>query len=153
MANHVKIEAMEEFETPAPPQRNPTTHLKHRREVLWQITIPLSVGVLVILAMAILAGSSTASQASHWADISLIWLITPTLLFTLITLTILIALIYGLVRLILVLPFYTYRLLNWLIVFGLRVKQLGNKAVEPILRGQAFGSSLRTLGRNIRRQP
>jgi hypothetical protein len=143
---------MEEFETPAPRERNPLTHQKHRREVLWQITIPLGLGLLVILTMAILAAASTASQASHWADISLIWLITPTLLFTLITLAILAALIYGLVRLILVLPFYTYRLLNWLNLFGSRVKQLGNKAVEPVLRVQALGSSVKTLGRNIRRR-
>jgi hypothetical protein len=102
--------------------------------------------------MAILVGSTTAPQASQWADISLIWLISPTLIFTLIALAILIALIYAIIRLIQVLPFSTYRLLSWLIVFGTRIKQLGNKAVEPVLRVQAFGASLQTLGQNIRRK-
>ena len=143
---------MDEFEIDVPLKRNLLTRQKHRREVLWQITVPLVVGVLILLTMAVLTGFATTNQASHFADISMMWLITPTYLCGLIGLLILAGLIYLIVRLILVLPFYTYRLHTFLILFGLRIKQVGDKAVEPILRAQAFTSSIRQLGRNLRRR-
>jgi hypothetical protein len=149
-SNRVKIEAVNEPESFSPDQRNPLTKLKHRREVLWQITVPLVIFILIFLAMGVLAAAGTASQASQLADISLIWLISPTFIFGLITLVVLVALIYGIIRLIVVLPFYSFRLYTMLKIYGARLQGLGDKAVEPVLRVQAFGASMRTFGRNMR---
>ena len=133
-----------------PPQRNLVTRQKHRRETMWQITVPLVISILFLLTMAVLAGVATPAQASQWADISMIWLIAPTYIVGLITLLILAASIYAIVRLIMVLPIYTFRALNWLNDFGSRVKMLGNKAVAPILRAQSFMASAQELGRILR---
>ena len=132
------------------PQRNLVTRQKHRHETLWQITVPLVIAILIFFSMAIMAVAGTAAQASIWADISMIWLIAPTYVFALIGLVILAASIYGIVRLILVLPIYTSRALVWLKNFGTQVKLISNKAVEPFLRVQGFMASTHALGRNIR---
>jgi hypothetical protein len=151
-SNRAKIAPMAEPGPDAAPQRNLATRRKHRKEVLWQITVPLGIGALLFLAMAVMAGTATSAQASLWADISLIWLISPTFIFGLIALVILFALIYITIRLILVLPFYAYRLHQWLVDFGVRIKTIGDKAVAPVLGVQSRMSSLRALGRSLRRR-
>ena len=62
------------------PERNPVTHQKHRQEVLRQITLPLLLGLAVLLTLAILVvitGFQGGEQVSIWADISTVWLIMP----------------------------------------------------------------------------
>ena len=48
---------------PPPPvsARNPVTAERHRREVLWQITVPLAAGVVLVLAIGALATFSTTA--------------------------------------------------------------------------------------------
>lgn len=36
------------------PPRNPLTHARHKREVFWQITFPVMLGVLLVLVMVVL---------------------------------------------------------------------------------------------------
>ena len=130
-------------------QRNPITKQKHRSEVLWQITLPLVIGIVILLTLAVMAGLATSTQASQWADISMIWLIAPTYLVGLITLVVLAGLIYAIIRLILVLPPAAYRLHKSIILFATRINAAQNKIAEPFLRVQVFTASLRALRRNL----
>jgi hypothetical protein len=66
------------------PERNLETYQKHRREIFWQITIPLLIGVLIVLVVAVGVTFGSAMDVSRWADISLIWLILPALLIALV---------------------------------------------------------------------
>src|SRR5512143_208970 len=89
---------------------NTATALRHRREVFLQITIPLAIGIIIVLALAVMtAVGVTAATQSQMADAALVELITPVLIFGVITLLILGASIYGLVRLILIAPYYFLR--------------------------------------------
>ena len=91
---------------PKPMVRNPVTREKHRREVFWQITIPLVIALIIVIALAILIPVvGTHDSVSQWADVSLIWLIVPQMFLALITLLILIVLVYVLAGLLKVLPF------------------------------------------------
>lgn len=141
---------MAEFEPAPPKRRNPLTHLRHRREVFWQITIPLAVVALVLLALAAISTQTTAEGASVWADISLIWLIIPVLVFSLIVTVVLAGAIYLTVVLIRELPPLFLKAHEFLLMVGHQVGQVGDRAVAPVLRTQGWLASLRALGRGFR---
>ena len=134
-------------------ERNPVTHARHRREVLWQVTVPVLAGVVIVVAMAVLASWLGSSQeVSQWADTSLIVLIVPTMFFALIFLVLLAAFIFGVIRLIQVLPPYARRLQDFFVMLGVQIGKLDDKIVEPILRAQALTASTKAFGRQFRRK-
>ncbi len=134
-------------------ERNPVTHARHRREVLWQVTVPAVAGLVIVVAMATLAiVLGTSQEVSQWADTSLILLILPTMIFALIILILLAAFIFGVVRLIQVLPPYARRVQDFFVMLGVQIGQLDDKIVEPILRAQAFSASTKAFRRQFRRR-
>jgi hypothetical protein len=66
---------------------------------------------------------------------------------TLLSLLFLGASIYGIMRLILVLPKYSYQALGWLLLFGLQLRRVNDRLVEPFLRMHMLSASMKTLGR------
>ncbi len=143
---------MEDSKITLPQERNPVTHLRHRREVFWQITLPIVLGIIVILLLAFLVTRIGVDQASVWADISLIWLIVPVMIVTLISLVFLAASIYLNVRVLQVLPFYSRLVQEWFASLSVQVGRFNNVAVEPVMRIQALKASIGSLGRNVRRK-
>lgn len=143
--------------SPLLPERNPVTYRAHRREVLIQITIPLVVGVVILIALMVLAALSSAPTASRWGDISLIWLIIPTMLFGMILLILTAAVAYGVVRLIQVVPGLFRKLQDLLNTVGAMVRMIDDKLVEPSLRIHSFWAGARaarrTLSRSTYRRP
>jgi len=138
---------------PLPPkERNPITHARHRKEVLWQIALPVAIGVVICLALAFLTTQMTNDQASTWADISVIWLIIPALAASMILAILMTGAIYAVTKLIQVLPFFFYQAHRWLLAFGVQVNRIGNKAVEPVLRAHSFSASVRKLGGQVKRK-
>lgn len=130
--------------------RNPITRQRHRREVFWQITFPIILICLVILILAVLTVGLSADSASTWADISLIYMIVPALLFTLLTMIFLAAGVYLTIKLLHILPFYFYKGHNWFLLVNLRVGSLGDRLAEPFLRVRVWKAGAGALGRQIR---
>ena len=130
--------------------RNMSTYQRHRKEVFWQITIPLVIGVVFVLMMAGLIIFFPAGTTSTLADISIIWLITPMFIFGLIFGAILVALIYLTVRLIQELPYLTFQAQRFLRLFGWRMHKIDDAAVEPFLRWASFRASLRSFVKALR---
>src|SRR4030043_691586 len=92
------------------PERNPVTHAKHRREVFWQIILPMLIGLLLVLTVVsiiIFSGTSSTSELSRWADVSMIWLILPSFFIALLFLIILIAFTYLITVVLRLTPRYT----------------------------------------------
>ena len=144
---------MDDFNALPPPVRNPITHEKHRREVFWQITLPLTVGILCVLLLAMLAiFGASAVQAGKLADISLIWLIVPTIFFSLIFLVILAGFVYAITRLLQALPLFAVQTHDVIFLFGLKVKQVGDAVVGPILKVHSFMARLEYLGGRLKRK-
>jgi hypothetical protein len=130
-------------------ERNPITHQRHRKEVLWQITLPILIFGLILLAFSVLAITMSPNQASLWADISLIWLIMPVMVITLISLVMLIASIYAVIKIIQVLPVYAFRLQNGLILVRARFRHIANRSVEPVLRIHSLSAGINSFFRQI----
>ena len=135
-------------ETPKP-EPNPKTQKDHKRETFWQITLPLILGVVFVLILAVLTflaatGDGRITQA---ADAALIFLIIPLMLFTLISSIILAAITFGIIKLNSTLPFYSKQLHDVLVRVRQQVQVGSDKSVEPILKIQSFFASLKALKR------
>lgn len=129
------------------PSPNPLTRARHRREVLWQVFVPLLTGVLLVGALAVGIIVSGVGDASRWADISLIWLLVPMLVLALIPLALLVALIYGLALLMGVLPPYARQAQQVFETIEAVVRRNADRAVEPFLRVHAALGALGALRR------
>jgi hypothetical protein len=122
--------------------RNLQTEVLHRREVFWQITVPLMVGGVIFAAFVILAIMANASLASQGADVALMWLLILPILMTLLVFVLLAALVYGLWKLILLLPGKMYQVQNFFKQVQAFVRMFSDKLVEPFLKAHSTSASV-----------
>lgn len=139
---------------PAQRGRNPITHQAHRREVMRQITLPLVIGGLLLLAAAVFVlvlGVRGQGDVRRWADVSLIWLIAPMMVFALLFLVLTAGLAYAVTRLLAATPIFARQVQDFFILIQYRVAEIADKAVEPVLRSQQGAASWRALWASLRR--
>lgn len=132
------------------PPPNPVTRAVHRRQVFWQIYLPLGAAVILILVTAagvLLAGIAGNGEVSRWGDVSIIWLILPMLLLTFIAFMALAAIVYVLGQALRILPSYTRQVLEVVLLIGMQVRRGSDAVVEPFIRGHSTSASLRRLFR------
>jgi hypothetical protein len=131
--------------------RNPLTQQKHRKEVFWQITVPILAGTLIMLILCLLAAGLSSPMASRWADISIIWLIPPVFLAALIFMAINVGSTYLVIRMVAEAPAFFFKVQNFLRRVQLQVAHMGDKVVEPVLRVNAWSASARAARREVGR--
>ena len=126
------------------PERNPQTHRTHRREVFLQITLPLIIGLVVVLTLAILAvvAASSGGSVKQAGDAALVFLIIPLMLVTVLFTLIFGAVAYGIFRLNGTLPIYTKQAQDVLEQVRQQVQAGSYKAVAPVLKIRGFLASL-----------
>jgi hypothetical protein len=142
---------MDDFRSIPPDAYNPITRQRHRHELFWQITFPFIIIIGVILLLTLTAWGLSYAEASRWADISIIMMIIPMMLFTMISAVILVGSLYGLLQLIRVLPYYSFRGFNLLLILGVQLGTIEDKILRPFVEVRAFKASLQTFGRSVRR--
>ena len=134
-------------------ERNPITHRVHKREVFWQITLPVIIGGVIVLLIAVGVLLTTArgtGNTSDWADASLVLMIIPTMFSVFLLMVILAGMVFLITRLLGVSPFFFRRVQDFFTLASLRVGRAADAAVEPFLRGHSFVASVRALGRKKR---
>lgn len=131
-----------------PKMKNLETHEKHRKEVVWQIFLPLAVGVLLMLILMAVSISSAVNQ-SRLADISLMWIILPNLFVALFVIVLLAVMIYGIMKLTSVLPTYTYKLQVFFNQIKAQIRKMDDRLVEPVIKGKSTSASLKKLSRQL----
>jgi hypothetical protein len=132
------------------PERNPKTHAEHKREVFWQITLPLVLGILLLLAALaaiIFSVTQPVTDVGRWADVSLMWMILPSLFFALIILVILIGFVYAISLLLRVIPRYARIIQLYFEQAKGKVGQLTNLMAEPVLWINSIWAAARRVGR------
>jgi hypothetical protein len=136
-------------------KRNPKTHAIHKREVFWQITMPLLVGILLILAAVgaiVFSTLQPITEVGRWASVSLMWLILPALIFALLFLALVAGLIYAVSFLLGVIPHYTLMIQLYIEQARSKIGQLLDLSTEPILRLRSMWAVIRYASRG-RRKP
>jgi hypothetical protein len=143
---------MDRTTVPTPSLRNELTHRRHRHEVTWQILAPLGAGVFLVLVLAALSAfATTIGEKSQLADVALISLILQALFFGVITLLMLAATVYGLFRLLPLMPTFFFNVQNFFWKIQINVVQIDSKLTEPFLRIHSFTASTRAFGGSLRR--
>ncbi len=129
---------MNEIQSTSIHERNPVTHARHSKQVFWQIILPMLVALLILIAVAILAGISGSAPARLWADISLIWLIVLAIPPILVVAVLIMGLAYLTIRLIGIIPRYTLRIQGILGVVQEKVHTISDKVSAPFIKINGF---------------
>jgi len=119
------------------PERNPKTHTAHKREVWWQITLPLVFGCLllaVVIGGLVRVATDSTTEIGRWADISQMWVMLPAFGAALLLLVLLIGVTYLVTKLIGVLPGYARLAQDTITVAMLKVMGVSNILVKPVLK-------------------
>ena len=135
------------------PERNPLTHAKHKREVFWQIMLPMLIGVLIVLTVAFLiifTGPQSSSDLSRWADVSMIWLILPSLFIALIFLIILSAFVYLITVVLRITPRYALIVQLYFEIAKHKVSYYSNRITQPIIKTKGIWAVVRHPGRFVK---
>lgn len=117
----------------------------HRRQVLWQIWLPVSLLVLTFIVLAglsIIGTSYSADNSLHWSSISIIILILPLIPAGLIILLILAVSIYGLAKVLSILPVYSLVVRTYIFQLSFFVLVWTNRLVEPVLWLQSTSAAV-----------
>jgi hypothetical protein len=134
----------------SPITRNPATQAIHRRQVFWQITLPLVILAVIFLALAVVVSLSGLGYQSRWADISAIWCLCPNLFVLLSCVGVLGGMVYGLFRLQQWLPGKLFSLQNFSLKVRDGVQKASDAAVEPVLRARSSRAGQKALWQNVR---
>lgn len=136
--------------------RNPKTHAEHRREVFWQITLPLLLGILVLLAgvgAIIFSAIQPVTDLERWADVSLMWMILPSLFIALLVLVILSGFVYAVSFVYRLIPRYARIVQLYFELGKSKISQLSNLTIEPIIRLDTLWARVRYVLSWLRNMP
>lgn len=127
--------------------RDKRTEAKHKRDVLWQIWLPLGIGILAVLGLAgwVIVNAAQGADLRQTADASLIFLLIPLLVMALIPLILLSVLVYATIWLHRNLPFYAYRVQTAMTRLQQQVQRFSDRLVAPIIRSRELQAGLRHL--------
>ena len=119
-----------------PKQRRPqhASYRLHRRQVAWQIILPIVLAALVLIAVAVLVSMAVAAgnpQVTRWADVSAVWLSIPVLIGGLLMLVVLIALAWAIGKGAGFIPPYSYKAQVFVSEVEKRIKQGAAYAYRP----------------------
>jgi hypothetical protein len=119
----------------------------HKRQFAWQILVPFLVMAGLIIAGAVLVVTGGAPRNGNWADVSLIWLITPALFFALALLVIVVTIIYGMAKLLQVLPHYTGKTQGIFAQLSAGTRKVADGGTKPFVWFQQAGAVIKSVFR------
>jgi hypothetical protein len=117
------------------PHPQHASYLAHRRQVIWQVILPMVLTVLLLIALVAWISLATfrgGADVSRWAAISTIWIVLPVLLAGLIVLIVLLGINYLVMRLRGITPTYTGLAQDYVFRGAAVVKRVTKAAVQPV---------------------
>ena len=131
-------------------ERNPVTTQRHRHEVFWQITLPVTVGAALLLAIAIgvlISYFSSTGNIAKWASVSVIILIVPAMVIGLVLIVASAGMAYVATRALSEAPYFARRVQDITVLIALRINKAAEASAEPFLRVHQFTAAFRALFR------
>ena len=135
------------------PDSRPPTLAAHRRQVFWQIWVPM--GLFLIMMLFLLVGVILTAAAptpeitalSHWTDVSMIFLFIPVIVACVFVLGIVSGLVYLLARLLIILPPYTQLAQAYALYASKLVRYWCDQITLPIIKLGGVWAGVQTLFR------
>ncbi len=126
--------------------------LRHRRQVFWQILLPVilaGVGMIALIVLAAIASTRGSTVTGTWANIATVWLIIP-LIFTGLFFAIFIAgMIFLFARLLRNIPTYTRLAQLYLQIFSVKVDTILHRVVQPQINMLSRWAAWRSFWKKI----
>ncbi len=117
----------------------------HQRQFAWQILVPFLVMTVLVIAGAVLIVSGGAPRSGVWTDVSVIWLIAPALFFALAFLVLVVTTIYGMAKLLQVMPHYTGKAQSIFALLSARTRKVADGATKPFVWIRQAGAVIKSL--------
>jgi len=137
---------------PRPRVRNLYTQARIRRDVLWQIGLPLGLAVAVVITLAVLLILPGGAPArSPWADVSLILLILPATVLGALVLVLVAALVVGLYFVLRELPGYFKLAQDFMAVAAYRIQTGAAKVSGVFLSIRSAAAGAQRVAQDLRR--
>lgn len=130
------------------PQPIHESYKRHRRELVWQIILPVALTALLIVVLIVLINIATFNQGGdvgRWAAVSTIWIVIPVMVAGLILLALLVALVYLMKRLLGITPTYTGMAQDFIHKAAAYLKRGTEMAVKPVLFLDGIGASIKAF--------
>ena len=118
------------------PQPVHESYLKHRKQLMWQIILPMVLTSLLIVALIVLVNVATFNQGgdvARWAAVSTIWIVIPIMFGLLIFLALMVGLVYLMKKLLNVTPTYTGLAQDYVHLGVSYVKRATEAIIKPVL--------------------
>lgn len=129
-----------------PPVDRPTVRT-HKRQLAWQILVPFLVMAGLIIAGAVLVVTGGAPRTGVWADVSLIWLLAPALFFALAFLVIMLTIIYGMAKLLQIMPRYTGKAQDIFARLSAGTRKVADGTTKPFVWFRQAGAVIKSIFR------
>lgn len=126
-------------------ERNPKTEAAHQKQVFWQVTIPLILGIVLILVLAVLTTLAGTGTVHLLGDIALIWLILPLLLILVIFIAIFGGLAYLIIRLNQALPRLALKAHHLIKGLQATLTRAADGAVRPVIKVEGWRATLKAI--------
>lgn len=117
----------------------------HKRQRFWQILAPMMLVILLALAAGGFILAAKAGQTRPGADVAVIWLIAPLMLFALLCMAVLGGMIYAVARLTKITPHYTARAQKFAARVESGTRRAADTAVKPVMWVRQVGAVLESL--------
>jgi hypothetical protein len=124
------------------------SYLKHRKQRVWQIILPVILAALLFIALVVLviiATSSGSGDTARWAEISSIWISLPIIFMALVLFIILAGIVYLLIRLLQVAPIYTGKGQDLAYKVARFARRAADAVAKPFISLDSLGASINTL--------
>ena len=121
------------------------SYQRHRKELAWQIILPVLLTSLLIIALIVLIYFATfrdGGDVARWAAISTIWIVIPIMIGMLIFLALLVGIIYSLAKLLNITPTYTGIAQDYVYKAAGYIKRGADMVVKPIMQLEGIVASI-----------
>jgi lysylphosphatidylglycerol synthetase-like protein (DUF2156 family) len=140
---------MEKAQLPLPAEH--PSYQRHRRELWRKIIAPMLVAAVLLIALVVwivLVTFRSNGDVARWAALSTIWLVVPVLFAGLLVLVIVLAMIYGMARLLQLIPPYSGYAQRLVWRAQGYIQRGADLVVKPIFGAEGLIASLRRIFRN-----
>jgi hypothetical protein len=121
---------------------------QHRKDVFWQIWLPVGIGAAAFLALGVMAAFSLqtgSDSAARWGHIAVMWMILPLFVVGFAILALLLGLIFGVSKITQITPKYTGILLHYVQQIARAIRLYANKGINPIMVIRSTNAALHGL--------
>jgi ABC-type microcin C transport system permease subunit YejB len=121
---------------------------QHRRQMLWQVWVPLIATLIIVLALVILAIIGTvqgSSQVNRWGNISAVLVILPVMLCGVTFLVLFGGGAYGMSKLLKKMPGWMLRAQLFMLHLSLTVRRVSDTATKPVFKVNTLSTRVSTL--------